>query len=293
MKTLFSSLLLLSLIIIGCSGNNGPAGGSGMIEADESVISAESAGRILTLFVDEGSDVTTGDTLGILDTTDVTLQVQSVEASEDVIRQKIAAARTQLKQAEETAAYASKEFIRIEKLYSSGTTSQQRYDQVKHELTQAELAVKSIKATIASINAELTKLQADKARLIEQYVNCFPVAPIDGIVTEKFLDIGELAAPGKALVQISNLRSVWVKVYLPAGAFASVKIGDKAVVDTEAGGTTYDGTVVWTSEEAEFTPKNVQTENSRTNLVYAVKVKVENEDGSLKIGMPVFVTLGE
>jgi len=82
-------------------------------------------------------------------------------------------------------------------------------------------------------------------------------------------------------------------VYLSAGNFANITVGDKATVDTEAGGKTYQGHVVWTSEEAEFTPKNVQTEESRANLVYAVKVRVENTDGSLKIGMPVYVTIGE
>jgi HlyD family secretion protein len=82
-----------------------------------------------------------------------------------------------------------------------------------------------------------------------------------------------------------------VKVYLPAPEFAKVKIGDKAVIDTESGDEKYDGWVIWTAESAEFTPKNVQTKKSRTNLVYAVKVRVPNDDGTLKIGMPVYVTL--
>ena len=72
-----------------------------------------------------------------------------------------------------------------------------------------------------------------------------------------------------------------------------IKLGDKAAIDTEEGNEQFDGTVVWTSSEAEFTPKNIQTKKSRANLVYAVKVKIDNSDNKLKIGMPVFVTMGE
>jgi HlyD family secretion protein len=84
---------------------------------------------------------------------------------------------------------------------------------------------------------------------------------------------------------------VWVKVYLAAGDFAHIKLGDKAKVSTESGGGEFEGTVIWTSEEAEFTPKNVQTEQSRADLVYAAKVSIPNPEGTLKVGMPVFVTL--
>ena len=84
---------------------------------------------------------------------------------------------------------------------------------------------------------------------------------------------------------------MWVKLYLTTGRFAAVKLGDPAAVSTESGGQSYNGTVVWTSDEAEFTPKNVQTEQARADLVYAVKVSILNLDRTLKVGMPVYVTL--
>ena len=110
-------------------------------------------------------------------------------------------------------------------------------------------------------------------------------------MTDKYVEVGELVSPGRALARISRTDSLWVKLYLPTDQFANVAIGDPATIDTETGGRQFPGKVVWTSAEAEFTPKNVQTAKSRANLVYAVKVKMANPDGLLKAGMPVFVTL--
>ncbi|MEW5995642.1 MAG: HlyD family efflux transporter periplasmic adaptor subunit, partial [Candidatus Zixiibacteriota bacterium] len=134
------------------------------------------------------------------------------------------------------------------------------------------------------------RLDADIDRLDRRLQDCYPIAPITGIVTDKYVETGELLTPGRPMAKISRLDTLWVKVYLPAADFARAKVGDPVVVDTESGGRQYAGAVVWTSEEAEFTPKNVQTRKSRANLVYAVKVRVPNSDGLLKIGMPVFVS---
>jgi HlyD family secretion protein len=110
-------------------------------------------------------------------------------------------------------------------------------------------------------------------------------------VTEKFIEPGELLSPGKPIARISRLDTVTVKVYLTTDKFAQVTLGDRAVVSTESGSQEYHGTVVWTSDEAEFTPKNVQTEEARADLVYAVKVCIPNPDRTLKVSMPVFVRL--
>ncbi len=82
-----------------------------------------------------------------------------------------------------------------------------------------------------------------------------------------------------------------MKLYLPTGNYGVVKLGDKGTISTESSGGSYEGHVIWTADEAEFTPKNVQTEKSRANLVYAVKLAVPNTDGKLKIGMPVFISM--
>jgi HlyD family secretion protein len=223
----------------------------------------------------------------------MTLDIASAEANRQTQTANLEASRLQVAKARETESYAKSERDRIARLLKSGSATQKQMDQLEHE---ANLAVNARQTAVANVEvseAQIVKLDADIARLKRQLQDVYVIAPTSGIVTEEYVDPGEVVAPGKAVAKISRLDTVWVKVYLPAGKFSSVKIGDKATVSTEAGTSSYSGTVIWTSSEAEFTPKNVQTEKSRTNLVYAVKVSIPNGDGRLKIGMPVFVTVGE
>ncbi len=281
------------LVITGCSNEGGTVGGSGLLEADETIVSAETSGRVLSVSFSEGTPVGIADTLLVIDPSRLELELASARAGAKVVLAQLETARVQLDKAVEAEAFATGERDRFARLLKSGTTTQKQFDQLDFEVTQATLSRKSAQAAIATVEAELVKIEADINRISRVVIDCYPLAPIDGVVTDKYVEVGELLSAGKPIAKISQLSSLWVKVYLPAGDFANVKTGDRATIDTESGGKTFEGEVVWTSEEAEFTPKNVQTEKSRANLVYAVKVRVDNNDVSLKIGMPVFVTLGE
>jgi HlyD family secretion protein len=289
--------LLLGIVlvsgVIGCSETAQKPGGSGMLEADESTVSSEVVGKVLKMNFDEGTPFKAGDTLLVIDTTNLQLQLAAALASRNAASAQLETAQLQVKKASETESYAQTERNRVATLLKSGTSTQQKLDQLDHDLAQAKLTRQTAQANVTALNAQLTKIDADINLIRQQLDDCFPIAPIPGIVTDKYIDKGEFLAPGKAIAKISRLDSLWVKVYLPAGQFANIKLGDSATVNTESGGKKYVGRVVWTSDEAEFTPKNVQTEESRANLVYAVKVRMANSDGSLKIGMPVFVTIGE
>jgi len=285
-------LLPLGLIVAltGCSKKDGVIGGSGMLEATEALVSSESNGRVLELRFDEGTDVKAGDTLAVIDPSHLVLEKKSAEAGRQVTEEQLAAAKVQLSKARSAEQYAKKERDRIAGLVQTGTANQQTLDRLEQEYTQAKLALQSAKANDATITAQLDKVAADIDRIDRAIEDCYPTSPINGIVTTKHLDRGELAVPGKPIAKISQLDSLWVKVYLPTAQFAQIKLGDPATLDTESGDSTMTGKVIWTAEEAEFTPKNVQTEKSRADLVYAVKVIVANHEGRLKIGMPVYVT---
>jgi len=282
---------ILASCLIGCGNDNNGVGGSGMLEAAEALVSAEASGRIMELLIDEGSQVSAGDTLVVIDPSRLELERKSALAGRHVTEEQLAAAQVQLRQAREAEQYAGRERDRIAVLAKSGTATQQTLDRLEQEYTQAQLALQAAKANDATLKAQLDKISVDIDRINRALSDCFPTSPLNGIVTTKHVHQGELVAPGKPLAKISQLDSLWVKVYLPAANFARVRIGDSATVDTESGGGACRGAVTWTAEEAEFTPKNVQTEKSRADLVYAVKVLVPNTDGRLKIGMPVYVTL--
>jgi HlyD family secretion protein len=262
-----------------------------MLEATEALVSFEASGRIIELRIAEGSRVGAGDTLAVIDPSRLELERKSAVAGRRVTEEQLVATQVQLRQAREAEQYAGRERDRIAGLVKSGTATQQTLDRLELEYTQAQLALQAAQANDAMIEAQLDKISADIDRIDRTLSDCYPTSPLRGVVTTKLVDQGELASPGKPLVKISQLDSLWVKVYLPAADFAQVRIGDSATVDTESGGNTYRGVVIWTAEKAEFTPKNVQTEKSRANLVYAVKVLIANTDGKLKIGMPVYVTI--
>ena len=284
-------LLSLTVTLLGCSNGNDVPGGSGLLEADEVIVSAEAAGRVESIRFGEGSQVEEGDTLLIIDPSRLELELESALAGQQVAQAGLQTANLQLEKARESERFVGAERGRIASLVKSGTANQKQLDQLEHEYAMAVLGQRTARANISAIKAELIKIEADINRIRRQLQDCYPVAPMKGTVTEKLVEKGELLAPGKPIAKISRLDTLWVKVYLPTTDFAEIKIGDKATVDTEAGGKQYGGEVVWTSEEAEFTPKNVQTRKSRTNLVYAARVRVANSDGHLKIGMPVFVTI--
>jgi HlyD family secretion protein len=287
----FLTALLMLLISISCQHRDVTIGGSGLLEADEVVVSAQTAGEVVSLRFDEGAEVKEDDTLLVIDPSRIELQLNSARAGKKTAEARLKAARIKYEQARETERFATSERDRVASLLRSGTATQKQLDRLEHELTTAVLNRRLAQANVAALEAELSKLEADIALLQRRLQDCYPLSPKNGIITEKYVEKGEVLAPGKPIAKISNLDTLWVMVYLPTADFSHVKIGDKAVIDTEAGGKQYEGRVVWTSEEAEFTPKNVQTKKARSNLVYAVKVRVANTDGLLKIGMPVYVTI--
>lgn len=291
MKSVLSLIVCAGFLVTGCGNGIEHPGGSGLIESTESVVSAETAGRLLAMYVDEGSTVAPGDTLALIDTVDVSLSLRGARARLQAADARLRAARTDHKRATEQLSFAATELERVKKLQASGSATDQQLDRVTHEHTQASIAVQSASAMIATIEAEIAGIEAEIGRLQELRSDCTPVSPIGGVITERYIELGELLTPGRPIVKVARLDTVEVKVYLPTGQFANVSLGDSASVDTESGGKLYSGRVVWTSQEAEFTPKNVQTAKTRANLVYAVKVEVPNGDGDLKIGMPVYVTL--
>jgi HlyD family secretion protein len=278
------------IAFIGCSKKDSVIGGSGMLEATEALVSAESGGRVLELRFDEGTKVKKGDTLAVIDPSRLDLEKKSAEAGRQVTEEQLAAAKVQLNKAREAEQFAQKERDRIAGLVKTGTATQQTLDRLEQEYTQAKLALQAAKANNATLAAQLDKISADIDRIDRAIEDCYPTAPLNGTVTTKHLDLGELAAPGRPIAKISQLDSLTVKIYLPAADFAQIRLGDIATLDTESSDSTLVGQVTWTAEEAEFTPKNVQTEKSRADLVYGVKVIVANQDGRLKIGMPVYVT---
>ena len=112
-------------------------------------------------------------------------------------------------------------------------------------------------------------------------------APVGGIVTERIADVGELVGPRVAIAVVTDLDHPWANVYVDEPSVPAIRLGQPATVFTDAGGAGMPGTVTYISPKAEFTPRNVQTADDRSKLVYRLKISVDNTSGALKTGMPV------
>jgi HlyD family secretion protein len=289
-KPIGAAMIMASLMIHGCGSESEQIGGSGLIEADEVIVSSETSGRVDSLCFIEGQPVKKLDTLAFIDPSRRQLELASAEASYLVTKQKLKSAAIQEEQAQETEEYALKERDRVAALVKSGGATPKELDLFEFEYSRAVLNRNSAAAAIETIESELKKLDADIGRIKREIRDCYPTSPLTGIILEKLVEKGEVLVLGKPIAKIAGLDTVWVKIYVSSGDLASLKIGDEAVIDTETGAASGSGVVVWTSNEAEFTPKNVQTKDARANLVFAVKIIIPNDDGLLKIGMPVYVT---
>lgn len=283
-------LMLFSLLIWGCGKKETPPQGSGLIEATEVIVSAEAAGRIETLYTHEGQSVQVGDTLAMIDTTNVMLRLRQARAALEAAGARIDISSINIKQAANNLDLANKEFERVATLIKTGSINQQQYDQAESARNQARLAREQADASLKAARADLNNASAQQALLEKQLSDCFPAAPQSGVIVDSYVEAGELIAPGKPLVRIASLETVWVKIYVPPSDLTRISLGGHAAVDPEDGrGQLLDGVISWISNEAEFTPKNVQTKEARAGLLYAVKIAIPNPEGLLKIGMPVSV----
>lgn len=280
----------MSTFAFGCGSREEGIGGSGFIEATSVVVSSEASGRLEALNVDEGDWIEAGTGIGIIDSTMVKLQLERTFALRQAAATSVEIARINIQQAEQDAALAKKEFDRIASLLQKGSANQQQFDQAENRHKQSQLTMRLARATHDAKRDDVSRIDADIALLERQLVNCFPSAPVSGIVVDKLIERGELLVPGKPIVEIAKTDTVWVKAYLAAADLTAIRLGGSASVDPEDGREgPLAGRIVWISAQAEFTPKNVQTAQARADLVYAVKVTVPNPEGVLKIGMPVMV----
>lgn len=288
----YSGLLLMVILLASCDNNRENAVGSGFIEATEILISAESAGKLDRLYCDEGSPVSAGDTLGMVDTVTISLHMQKALTLQAAAETQITTAELAIKQAEYNHSLAKKEYDRVSALIKTGSANQQMFDQAETAFNLTGLARQQANAALQAARADLARVEAELALLYDQRAKCFPTAPVNGVIVETYIDAGELVSPGKALAKLARLDTVWVKVYVPPANLTEMALGDQALVDPEDGRQTLPtGYITHIADQAEFTPKNVQTKDARADLVYAVKITVPNQDGVLKIGMPVTVYL--
>jgi HlyD family secretion protein len=139
----------------------------------------------------------------------------------------------------------------------------------------------------AARRADIERLKASVALIDTQIADTVAATPVEGVVLVKAADVGEVLAPGSTVVTVGDIDRPWLRGYINETDLGRVKIGSKARLTTDSyPGKVYNGRLTFISSEAEFTPKQIQTQQERVKLVYRVKIEVENPNRELKSNMP-------
>ena len=263
---------------------------TGLFEANTVTVSAEVSGKLESFSVEEGDSLIVGQQVGLVDTTLLALQRKQLrsqqlatEKSSPDMAAQAAALRSQI-------AHQQDECARISRLLQDGATTRKQHDDAQARLRTLRGQLDGLLSTLdksrSSITESASALQYQGEQVEEQMRKSHITAPITGVVLRKYAEQGEYATPGKPLFEMANLNAVYLRSYFTASQLAHVRLGQQVTVIADFGGDEryeYPGKITWIARESEFTPKSIQTKDSRANLVYAVKVAVKN-DGRLKLG---------
>jgi HlyD family secretion protein len=290
---------------------------SGSVEATEALVGFQRTGRIESVPVREGDVVRAGQVLAQLDTTELQArrrqalaQVAGARAQLGQLEsgarpEEVAQARAEAEGASSRTAHALREFQRAQALFDAGAISRQDYESAR---TAAEVAESQRRQAqeqlnlvqkgpreeeIAAQRARLAHAEAAVAEIDAALEEATVRAPFDGIVAVQHREAGEVVAPGLPAISLRNHQDRWIRIYVPGNRIAAARVGTPAVITTDTyPRKEYRGTVSFIASEAEFTPKTVQTQEERVRLVYALKVRIEDDPAfDLKPGMPADVRL--
>lgn len=324
MKRAFVWLLTLSLLLLltafrwpwQTAGDTERIELSGTVEAREVDLAFQISGRISELLADEGDAVQAGQRVAGLDTQDYELALRTAAAQRDAAQaalaalesgtriQEIRVAEAQLAKAQADLDFARAEFQRFANLASRKLASEDQLDQTRLRQNVALTSVEQARQTLALLRegprqedrdrvaAELRARQVLVETARQQLSYARLPSPVTGIVAVRLAEVGEVVSPGKPVLRIAELQRPWVRAYLNEADLARVRLGQPAEVRVDGlPGRVLPGRLAFIAPDAEFTPKTVETRALRVDLVYRVKIDVDNPDGALKLGMPADVTL--
>ncbi len=284
------ALAILSMLI-SCNRHQLEHDASGTFEATEVIISSEASGKIESFQLTEGDVLPAGYYVGYIDSTQLFLKKLQLQATRKAVNVRKPDIAIQISATKEQIAKAQIEKKRIENLLQSNAATQKQLDDADSQLKvlqrTLDAQINSLSASVNSLNEESATYEIQIAQIEDQLAKCRIINPIEGTVLNKYAEEKEIATPGKPLYKIADTQHLFLRAYVVSDQLEKVKLGQNARVFIRTGkeDKTYPGKLVWISDKAEFTPKTIQTKDERQNLVYAVKIAVENADGLIKIGM--------
>lgn len=264
---------------------------TGTFEATEITVSAGNTGEILSFSAEEGATIVANEVVGVIDTMQLYLQREmlrqqqtAILSSRPDIQKQVAALREQISKNE-------REVNRLRKLQEGGAATGKQLDDAEAQLSilrsQLDATLQTLNASTQTINSNALALDLQMRQLEDKLAKCRISSPCAGTVLVKYAEAGEMAVAGRPLMKVADLENMYLRAYFSSEQLSQIQLGQSVKVIADFGGDEqieYEGRIAWIASESEFTPKGIQTRNSRANLVYATKIAVKN-DGRLKIGL--------
>lgn len=285
----FAILITITLLISSCSKEEKKSDAYGNFEAVETIVSSESNGKLQVFDVEEGMELEAGVIVGYIDTAQLTIKKQQLYSQKRAISTRTGTINAQVNVIREQINVAMIEKKRVENLLKDNAASQKQLDDINGNINVLEKQISQIQSQNTTTNAELKTFDSQVLQIDDQIEKSFVKNPLKGTVLMKFAEPNEIVTFGKPLYKIADLNVMELRIFVSGTQLPEIKIGQKVKVlidNGKDGFKTIEGEISWISSKAEFTPKIIQTKEERVNLVYAVKVRVNNNDGSIKIGMP-------
>ena len=301
MKNLFKNYFLPSitgrglgvglLLLASCSSGEKEFDATGTFEATETTVFAEQSGQLMTFNVNEGDEIEAGAEVGLIDTTQVWLKIQQLDATKDVYQSQKPDMEAQIAATRQQLAKAQQEEHRYRELVADGAAPSKMLDDATNQVKvlQKQLAAQqsALSTSTRSLDKQMAATDVQVSQLYDQLRKCHVTTPTKGTVLEKYVERGEFVAVGKPLFKIADTQDMYMRAYVTSAQLQNIKLGQKVKVFADYGDNQkkeYAGTISWISSRSEFTPKTILTDDERADLVYAMKVAIKN-DGYVKIGM--------
>ncbi len=296
------------------AGKTGAIQATGTIEGTEVNLSAKNSGTIETLSIEEGDTVKQGQLVAVLSRNDLVAErdqdaeaVAEAQAKlDDLVSgardQEIAQAQANVNIAQTNYDKAADDLAKRQQLAQQGAISQDVLDQyqvaanlTKDQLDAAQASLSLLQAgnrpdVIAAAQDEVKRTQAVLQSMQAVLGDLNVISPIDGTVLDKNYEQGEFVQMGSPIVTLMNLDDLWIRVYIPTDQLPGIKLGQQAHFTVSGMPQVFTGTVEEINSQGEFTLKTIQTEEERANVVFGVKIRIDNQGGVLKPGMPADVT---
>jgi len=282
-------IIALSLLVLAaCKNGEKKSDAYGNFEVVETIVSSETAGKLLSMEVKQGDLLEAGKLIALIDTTELVLKKLQTKAqlvASETKRQNVSAQINVLKEQKKNVLITQQ---RIIKMFADKAATQQQMDDINGQINVIDKQIAATNTQFQLIASDMDVIQRQQDLLTEQLMKCRINSPIKGTVLETYLETGELATPGKPVLKMADLSNLELKVYVSGTQLTNVKVGNEVKVLIDSGNSemqNFSGKITWISSESEFTPKIIQTKEERVKLMYGVKILVPN-DGRLKIGMP-------